>query len=64
MVVFFASREKAQLQWPVWLVHKGGCNGDGGVVVREAELPQQADHQHVHLYLCKPEMDDETLDSL
>ena len=63
-VVFFAPWQKAQLQRPVRLVHEGCGNGDGGVVVREAELPQQADHQHVHLYLCKPEMDVETLDSL
>ena len=64
MVVFFAPWKKSQLQRPVRLVHKGRGNGDGGVVVREAELPQQADHQHMHLYLCKPEMDVETLDLL
>ena len=61
MVVFFAPCEKAQLQRPVRLVHKGGCNGDGGVVVRETELPQQADHQHLHLHICKPGMEVETV---
>ena len=61
LVVFFAPCKKAQLERPVWLVHKGGGNGDGGVVVREVELPQQGDHQHVHLHLRKPEMQVETL---
>merc|ERR1719500_1487612 len=54
LVVFFAPCKKAQLERPVWLVHKGGGNGDGGVVVREVEPPQQGDHQHMHLHLCNP----------
>ena len=61
MVVFFAPWKKSQLQRPVRLVHKGRGNGDGGVVVREAELPQQADHQHLHLHLCKPGVEVETV---
>ena len=50
-----ASWKKAQLERPVRLVHKGGGDGHRGVVVGEAEPPQQGDHQHVHLHLSKPE---------